>query len=112
MPRVPRVLLDHVDDYLAQRDAAAIPRGPADAEVVGVRDETLGEADLVAPKLPRLGDHGGIGHRAGPVGVSARVARSPSTSEPVFRGSSSQFIQMLEPGPSAFHRAGAVSSVP
>jgi hypothetical protein len=69
VPGVPRVLLDHVDDHLAQRDRGAVPHGATDAQVVSVRDETLGEADLVSPVLPRVGHHRGIGHRVGPVGI-------------------------------------------
>src|ERR1700755_1136588 len=40
-----------------------------------------------------------------------RVARSPSSSAPVFRGSLSQFIHMLESGLCAFQRVGTLTAV-
>ena len=66
-------------------DAFPVPHGAAHAQVVCVREETLGEGDLVSPCPPGLGDHLGIGHRAVPVGIGDIVG-------PVKRGASSPAI--------------------
>ncbi len=43
------VLLDHVDQYRAQRDCRAVPVDALDAEVGRIGDEFLRESDLVTP---------------------------------------------------------------
>jgi hypothetical protein len=80
VPSVPRVLLDHVHDHLAQGDGPVVRNVAQAAQVSGVRDESLGEGDLVAPRLPGLGDHRGVGDRTGPVSVVDLIG-------PVKRGS-------------------------
>jgi hypothetical protein len=48
------VLLDHVDQNRAQRDASAIPIEALDAQVGGIGDELLREGHLVAPGAAAL----------------------------------------------------------
>jgi len=62
-----------MQDYFAQRDRFALAHGAADAQVLGPCHVALSEGDFVAPGLPRLGDHGGVCDRAGPVGVFVLV---------------------------------------
>ncbi len=70
-----RVLLDQVHEDPAQRHRTPPPiRSRArDLQVLGLRDEPVGERDLDAPQLPRLGDDRGVGDRAVEVAVRRRL---------------------------------------
>src|SRR5262249_31583469 len=70
VPVVAGVLLDHVDDQLAQRDRLTLGVVADETEVVVAR-ELLSEGDLLAPRRPRLLNHGRV--MGGPVEVGVGV---------------------------------------
>ena len=70
MAAVPRVLLDHVDDDLAELGLVA-GRTDQRAEVVVPLVDLAGVRHLGVPGLPRLGDHGVL--RDGAVEVEVAV---------------------------------------
>ena len=71
-PVMAGVLLDHVQEQLAQRDRITFGVAANEAQVVIVR-ELLGEGNLLAPCRPRLRDHGRVGDRPVEVGVGVGV---------------------------------------
>jgi hypothetical protein len=66
---VPRVFLDHVHQDFAE----TVPLLPGDVEVRRLRDEPLREVDFGPPRLPRVGDDGGVGNRTVEVAVGIGV---------------------------------------
>src|SRR5690242_6374658 len=70
VPVVAGVLLDHVDEQLAQRDRLTLGVVADEIEVVVAR-EPLGECDLLPPRRPRLVGHRRVGDR--PVEVAVGV---------------------------------------
>jgi hypothetical protein len=70
MPVVAGLLLDHVYQQLTQRDRLTLEVAAGEAQVV-VAGELLRERDLLAPRRPRLLNHGRVSDR--PVEVSVGV---------------------------------------
>src|SRR5215813_10882465 len=69
------VLLNHVDQYRAQRRATAVLLKALNAEVGGIGDELLGEGHLAAPGAPGIVHDRRVGNRAEPVSIR-HVVRS------------------------------------
>ena len=72
VPVVAGVLLDHVHQQFAQRDRLPLGVAADVAEIVVAR-ELLSEGDLLAPRRPRLGDHGRVSGRTVEVSVGIGV---------------------------------------
>ena len=67
VPAVPRVLLDHVHEHLAQLDRLAIGVSTRDLEIACLLHEPVSERDFAPPRRPRLRDNLRIRNSTGPI---------------------------------------------